>query len=42
MIERDVFPFLAKDGQLLGYKMEHSRWYDCGTLERWEKAIQEW
>jgi mannose-1-phosphate guanylyltransferase / phosphomannomutase len=42
MIERDVFPFLAKKNQLLGYKMENSRWYDCGTLERWEKAIKEW
>jgi len=42
MIERDVFPFLAKEKQLLGYKMENSRWYDCGTLERWEKAINEW
>jgi len=42
LIERDVFPFLAKEKQLLGYKMENSRWYDCGTLERWEKAIKEW
>jgi mannose-1-phosphate guanylyltransferase len=42
MIERDVFPVLAKEGKLLGLKMEHARWYDCGTLERWEKAINEW
>lgn len=42
MIERDVFPLLAKEKKLLGYKMENSRWYDCGTLERWERAIKEW
>jgi NDP-sugar pyrophosphorylase family protein len=42
MIEYDVFPFLAKQGELFGCKMENSRWYDCGTMERWEKAIKEW
>jgi NDP-sugar pyrophosphorylase family protein len=42
MIERDVFPKLAKEGNLLGLRMENSRWYDCGNLERWEKAINEW
>lgn len=42
MIERDVFPHVAKAGKLAGMKMENSRWYDCGNLERWEKAIKEW
>jgi NDP-sugar pyrophosphorylase family protein len=42
MIERDVFPVLAAEGKLYGLKMEHARWYDCGTLERWERAINEW
>ncbi len=42
MIERDIFPALASEGKLLGYKMENSRWYDCGNLERWERAIKEW
>ncbi len=42
MIERDVFPQLAKQGKLAGFEMINSRWYDCGTLEKWEKAIREW
>lgn len=42
MIEKDIFPKLAEAGLLVGMKMEKSRWYDCGTLERWEKAIREW
>ncbi|MEK7181161.1 MAG: nucleotidyltransferase family protein [Patescibacteria group bacterium] len=42
MIEKDVFPRVAKAGKLAGMKMENSRWYDCGNLERWEKAIKEW
>lgn len=42
MIEKDVFPHVAKAGKLAGMKMENSRWYDCGNLERWEKAIKEW
>ncbi|MAF80327.1 hypothetical protein CL629_04600 [bacterium] len=39
--ERDIFPRLAKKGKLFGHKAE-GRWYDCGNLERWEKAIREW
>lgn len=42
MIEKDVFPRLAAAGKLAGYKIKNGRWYDCGTLERWEKAIKEW
>lgn len=42
MIEKDVFPYVAKVGKLAGMKMENSRWFDCGNLERWEKAIKEW
>ncbi len=42
MIENDVFPNVAAAGKLHGYKFENSRWYDCGNLERWEKAIKEW
>ncbi|MBI3589562.1 MAG: nucleotidyltransferase family protein [Candidatus Liptonbacteria bacterium] len=42
MIEKDVFPKVAASGKLAGMKMENSRWYDCGNLERWEKAINEW
>jgi NDP-sugar pyrophosphorylase family protein len=42
MIEKDIFPKVAAAGELHGYKFEDSRWYDCGNLERWEKAIKEW
>jgi NDP-sugar pyrophosphorylase family protein len=42
MIETDVFPRLTKEGKLLGFKMQDARWFDCGNLERWEKAMKEW
>ncbi len=42
MIEKDIFPKLAAAGKLAGFKIENGRWYDCGTFERWEKAIKEW
>ncbi len=41
-IERDVFPKLVALGRLHGYEMDKGRWYDCGTMENWEKAIKEW
>lgn len=41
-IEREIYPRLAAAGKLAGYKIENGRWYDCGTLARWEKAIKEW
>lgn len=39
--EEDVLPRILRDGSLFEYKTK-SRWYDCGTFERYEKAIQEW
>ena len=42
MTEYDVSPRLAKEGKLAAMRMEDGRWYDCGTLERWEKAMNEW
>lgn len=42
MTEKDVFPRLASEGKLAAMQMDPSRWYECGTLERWEKAMQEW
>ncbi len=42
MIEKDVFPKVAAAGRLIGLKFEDGRWYDCGNLERWEKAMNEW
>ena len=41
MIERDIFPALAKSGKMVGVKI-NGRFYDCGTFERWENAIREW
>lgn len=40
-IERTVFPKLASEGKLLGYKFS-GQWFDTGTPERYEKAIKEW
>lgn len=41
MFEQDVFPASAMEG-VLGAVALSGPWYDCGTLERWERAIQEW
>jgi NDP-sugar pyrophosphorylase family protein len=41
MIEKDLFPKLAADRKLAAYKSK-GKWFDCGNLERWEKAIKEW
>jgi len=42
MIETDISPQLAKERKLVGVKLDHVRFHDCGTFERWEKAIKEW
>lgn len=41
MFEHDVFPLLASLSRLGGVALP-GPWYDCGTMERWEKAIHEW
>jgi len=41
MVENDLFPQLAKEGKLHGYKWE-GKWMDTGTWERWELAIKNW
>ncbi|MDP2704189.1 MAG: nucleotidyltransferase family protein [bacterium] len=41
-IENDVLPKLAGLRELVGHVCVGGRCYDCGTLERWEKAIKEW
>ena len=41
MVETNLFPQLAKEGNLLGYKFK-GRWQDVGTFERWEEAIKSW
>lgn len=41
MFEKDLFPSLAETGRL-GAAPLAGPWYDCGTIERWDKAIKEW
>lgn len=41
MIETDLFPKLAKENKLAGFKFR-GKWTDCGTWERYEKAISTW
>lgn len=41
MLEKDVFPKLAKEGKLFGYPFS-GQWYNTGTLELYEQAIKEW
>ncbi|MBU4265780.1 MAG: nucleotidyltransferase family protein [Candidatus Altiarchaeales archaeon] len=41
MMETDVFPRLAKEGNLYGYKFK-GQWFDTGTHEAYEKAIKGW
>lgn len=39
MIEKELFPKLAKLGKLAGFQF-HGDWFDCGTWERYEKALE--
>lgn len=41
MFEYDVFPRLAAEGNLYGYKLK-GQWYDTGTPERLEQARKDW
>lgn len=41
MMETDVFPRLAKEGELYGYRFK-GQWFDTGTHEAYEKAIKGW
>lgn len=41
MLEIDLFPILAKEKKLFGYKWK-GKWMDIGTFERWENAIKNW
>jgi len=41
MLEKDIFPKLARQGKLFGYPFS-GQWFDTGTMERYEKAIKEW
>lgn len=41
MLEKAVFPVIAKEGRLYGYKFK-GQWFDTGTIERYEEAIRKW
>ncbi len=41
MLEKDVFPRLAREGKLFGYPFS-GQWYNTGTLDLYEQAIKEW
>jgi len=41
MIEKDIFPKLVKEEKLAGFKF-NGKWTDCGTWERYEKALSDW
>lgn len=41
MIEKDLFPKLARQNKLYGFKFDGG-WHDCGTFDRWENAIKNW
>lgn len=41
MMEKDIFPELAKQGKLCGFKCD-KMWFDTGTPERYEKVKKEW
>ena len=41
MIEKDLFPKLAKKGDLAGFKFQ-GEWTDCGTWLRYENSIKTW
>ncbi|MFA6322344.1 MAG: nucleotidyltransferase family protein [Candidatus Buchananbacteria bacterium] len=41
MVEKDIFPAIAKAGKLFGFKSQ-AQWFDTGTPERYEKVKKEW
>lgn len=41
MLEKDVFPKLAKEGKLRGFLIG-GQWFDIGNLERYEIAKKKW
>lgn len=41
MLEKDVWPMLAKAGQLYGFPSD-AQWFDTGTPERYEQVNNEW
>ncbi len=40
-IERNVFPQIAQESKLFGFPFS-GQWFDTGTLERYEEAMEKW
>jgi len=41
IMNEDLFHILMRENKLYGYKF-NGRWFDTGTFERWENAINNW
>jgi NDP-sugar pyrophosphorylase family protein len=41
MIEMDIFPKLAQEKKLAGFKFD-GQWTDCGTWQRYNDALDQW
>ena len=41
MVETDLFPKLAKEQKLAGFRF-NGKWMDCGTFSRYEDALKNW
>jgi NDP-sugar pyrophosphorylase family protein len=41
MLEKEIFPKLAKLGRLFGFPFS-GQWFDTGNMKRYEKALKEW
>ncbi len=41
MMEKEVFPKLAQEGKLFGYKIK-GQWFDTGTHDAYERVLKEW
>ena len=41
MVETDIFPKVAKEKKLAGFKF-NGKWQDCGTWEKYSQAIKKW
>ncbi len=41
MLERDVWPVLAREGKLFGFT-SNAQWFDTGTPESYQQVEQEW
>lgn len=40
-LELDIFPKIAQSGKLFGFPFS-GQWFDCGNMERYERALKEW